>query len=233
MDQPAIEDVFTEFLAVQRKRRSAAVFRRYQSVMDFLRIHLNNYGYEVLSREENELFDCLYNQKGDAHREFCQIFGPRYILPNLGMFLSYFMVRKVMASKALLRAAGTVTKTLAKWLADKGYADAAPARAAQKRAAAAARDLPKADALADRLAAWADGQPRGDSAAEIEGHFEVRRIEPGKLWLQDFDDGRTLGPVSIPVDLSRRTHAGWTISGILGRARGRWTLVEVWNVYPN
>src|SRR5262249_53766875 len=93
-------------------------------------------------------FDRLYKAPGAAHRDFCEIFGPEYILPNVGEFLGYFMVRKVMAGPALLRAAGTVTKKLAAWLAEQGYADAATVERAKERGAAGARDPPKADALA-------------------------------------------------------------------------------------
>ena len=36
-------------------------------------------------------------------------------------FLGYFMPRKVLCGKETIRAAGTVTKKLAKWLSEKGY----------------------------------------------------------------------------------------------------------------
>jgi len=45
--------------------------------------------------------------------EFCDIFGPEHILSSIDEFLGYFMVRKVIAGKALLRTAGTTTKRLA------------------------------------------------------------------------------------------------------------------------
>ena len=44
-------------------------------------------------------------------------------MENLGEFLGYFMVRKVVAGQELLRAAGTVTKKLARWLHDQGFID--------------------------------------------------------------------------------------------------------------
>ena len=46
----------------------------------------------------------------------------------------------------------TVTKKLAAWLAERGYADTKTAEVAVEQGAAAARDLPKAEALATRLA---------------------------------------------------------------------------------
>jgi len=53
------------------------------------------------------------------------------------------MIRKVMAGEELLRAAGTVTKKLARWLGDRQLVDTAAAAVAAERAGDAARDLPK------------------------------------------------------------------------------------------
>jgi hypothetical protein len=85
---------------------------------------LNGYAANSLDKSQYELWEELFNAEGDKHREFCDIFGPEHILPNVGEFLNYFMIRKVMAGQDLLRASGTVTKKLAKWLAAKGYATA-------------------------------------------------------------------------------------------------------------
>ena len=95
---------------------------------------------------------------GAEHREFCEVFGPEHILPNLGEFLDYFMIRKVIAGKATLRAAGTVTKKLAKWLSEKGYVKAKDAEAAAERSGDAARELPEADELASLLHDFAEDQ---------------------------------------------------------------------------
>ena len=52
---------------------------------------------------------------------FCKLFGPEEIPPHLGEFLGYFMVRKVSAGQELLKAAGTVTGKLARWLEQQAY----------------------------------------------------------------------------------------------------------------
>jgi hypothetical protein len=61
------------------------------------------------------------------------------------------MIRKVMASEELLRAAGTVTTKLAKWLGVRGYLDESAVEDAVERGAAAARDLPSAEKLSGLL----------------------------------------------------------------------------------
>ena len=48
---------------------------------------------------------------------------PEEITGGLGELLGYFMPHKVIAGKETMKAAGTVTKKLVKWLAEKGYVE--------------------------------------------------------------------------------------------------------------
>lgn len=57
-------------------------------------------------------------------------------------------------------------------------------------------------------------------------------MERGKVWLEGMLDGRELGPIDVPEDISRRCKVGWTISGVVGCVGKRWRIVEAWNVYP-
>jgi hypothetical protein len=231
MRSPTIAAVLAEFLDEQRQRLSPKTFVQYQDVVELLQHSLNGYAYLTLSKLDAKRFDRRFHALGDAPQEFCQIFGPEYILPNVGEFLSYFMVRKVVAGPALLRTAGTVTKKLAAWLAAKGYADAATMELATEQGAAAARDLPKADALAVALQAFAEEQDWGEVAERLEDHFQITRVEPGGIWLAGLD-GREWGPLPLPGMLSHQCPVGWTIAGVIGRVGRRWQLLEAWNVYP-
>ena len=232
MKGPTIAEVLAEFLHEQEQRLSPKTFAQYRDVVELLQHCLNGYAYASLDELDAKRFDRLYKAKGDDHREFCQIFGPEHILPNVGEFLGYFMVRKVVASRALLRAAGTVTKRLAAWLAEHGYADAEAAELAAERGAEAARELPKADELAARLQAFAEAQADPDAADQLEDQFQITRVEPGRIWLAGLLDGRERGPIQLPEELSRRCQVGWTVSGVIGRVGRRWQVLEVWNVYP-
>ena len=231
MPSPTITAVLAEFLDEQQQRLSPKTFAQYQDVVELLQHSLNGYAYLTLSELDAKRFDQRFKAPGDAHREFCELFGPEYILPNVGEFLGYFMVRKVSASQALLRAAGTVTKQLAAWLAEKGYADVEMVEVATEQGAAAARELPKAEALATRLAAFAEAQDWDDAAESSEDHFRITRVEPGRIWLEGLD-GRERGPIPLPGTLSRQCPVGWTISGVVGRVGRHWQLLEAWNVYP-
>lgn len=230
--KPTIAEVLAQFLTDQRERLAPKTFARYEHVVELLRQSLDGYAFQALDELDAKLFDRLYNAEGNEHREFCEIFGPEHILPNVGPFLNYFMVRKVFAGKDLLRAAGTVTKRLATWLAEKGYARVEDASDAAERGAAATRDLPKAKELASRLRRFAEDQERGDEDDEVEDHFTLTRVGRDKVWLEGMLDGRELGPIDVPEDISRRCKVGWTISGVVGRVVRRWRIVEAWNVYP-
>ena len=232
MTKPTIAVALAQFLDEQGRRLSPKTAGQYRDVVELLQHHLNGYAYLSLDELDAKRFERLQRATGDVQREFCQVFGPEHILPNVGEFLGYFMVRKVIASRALLRAAGTVTKRLAAWLAEQGYVEAEAAEMATERGAEAARALPKADELADRLQAFAEERGGPDAAEQLEDHFQITRIGPGRIWLTGLLDGRERGPIQLPEDLSRRCQVGWTVSGVIGRIGPRWHLLEAWNVYP-
>jgi len=141
--KPTIAEVLEQFLADQAKRLAAGTLAQYENIVGLLEDCLNGYASNSLDKAEEELFDRHYNARGTKHREFCEVFGPEHILSNVGEFLGYFMIRKVMAGKDTLRAAGTVTKKLAKWLAEKGYVEAEEAEFPRNRAATRRASSPR------------------------------------------------------------------------------------------
>ena len=236
---PTIDQVCEEFLVEQSKRLTSRTLTKYTAVLDLLRDNLNGYAYQGLSNAESALFDRYYNAEGKEHREFCQLFGPDKIVENLGGFLGYFMIRKVMASEDLKRAAGTVTRKLSRWLAAKGYIAGRQAQEAADRATDATRDIPKADRAAQMLYASAArlGANPNDLSDEdyLEfDHFTISKVEAGKLWLNVVEGAETpsYGPIPVPVTATKLLRKGWDISCSLGRVRGMWRIVEVANVYP-
>ena len=233
LPQPAaqtIEMVFNEFLDDQQKRLKSGTMRKYENVIGLFEDCLNGYAYQGLSKKENALFDRLYNAEGDNKREFCQIFGPEKIPQNVDEFLDYFMVRKVFCGKELKQAAGTVMKKLARWLRDKGYISPDEADDVAVRGAVAARELPAAEELSQRLAEYADqAAPRCQES--IEGYFTIEAVEPGRLRLMDLSGVKDI-TVPVPRSLSKLCQTGWSISGTVGKTSRGWHILEVWNVYP-
>ena len=134
-----IDQVFEEFLADQKVRLSPTTYRRYNDILDLFRSCLEGY-WPGHDQEE-------YNRITDAGGNYCGTFGPEEIAGGLSEFLGYFMPHKVIAGKETMKAAGTVTKKLMKWSAEKGYVDDTEAlEMAEERAGKAAHDLPAARA---------------------------------------------------------------------------------------
>lgn len=226
---PTIAQVLERFLEDQAKRLKPRTLSQYQSIIDLLQHSLNGYAYNYLDKAESMFLDRLEKEQ---RLEFCQVFGPEKILPNIDEFLGYFMVRKVMAGKDLLRAAGTVTKKLARWLAEHGYAEAEEVEDAMERGAEAARDLPKADDLAWRLYQFVDDQEPTPVLEEISDDFSITRVEPGEIWLSPLTRKGQIGPFVVPRSISDRCVVGWNVSLLVGRTAKGWRILEVGNVYP-
>ncbi len=141
------------------------------------------------------------------------------------------MIRKVMASQELLRAAGTVTKKLAAWLCENGYADEDDRDLATKTGTIAARDLPRAEKLADLLyrqshAASFLGPPSPDRRV-IEDQLRIERAEDGAIY---FEGG--IGPVPVTAQAAALATPGWRVTIVLAQKAGVWEIAEVGNVYP-
>jgi len=221
-----IDHVFEEFLAEQEARLSPRTLRKYDDILDLFRSCLEGY-WPGHDQEE-------YNRITAAGGTFCGTFGPEELPDALGEFLGYFMPHKVVAGKETMKAAGTVTKKLMKWLVEKGYVqDAEAAQMAEERAGDAARELPAAQDVVDLLDAYVDEHAPTRYSREIEDHFTIMRIEPGKLWLEPLTSGdSTIGPIPVPREVSRMCKEGWDISGVAVKTSKGWRLMEVWNVSP-
>ncbi len=227
--EPTIDDVLDEFLAVQEQRLAERTFANYRAVVELLRDCLNGYGHQYLDDDERLRFERAYHS-GDEEA-FVHLFGPQKIADVTGEFLDYFMVRKVMAGEELLRAAGTVTKKLAKWMAANGYLDAASAAEAVERGASAARDLPRAERLSRLLYEQAQRAAKnhrlhaGDDT--IEDYFTIERVEPDALWLTG-----GVGPVEVDGAASSLARPGWSVYLVLSPLPRGWQILEAGSVYP-
>lgn len=159
---PSIDQVLEAFVDDQRQRLSPRTLANYEEVIDLLRHSLNGYGPNSLDEPDHRRWQQAYDA-GDEDA-FCHLLGPEHILDHLGEFLGYFMVHKVIAGQELLRSAGTVTKKLARWLHQHGYASADTAQDAAEQGAQAARDLPRAERLASLLYEQSRATPDVDPA---------------------------------------------------------------------
>lgn len=229
--KPTISEVLAEYLRAEKSRLAPKTYARYANVIELFTHSLNSYAANSLNQFERARFDKHFDAEGDQHREFCDIFGPEHILENVGEFLNYFMVRKVIVGTDTLRAAGAVMKKLAKWLVEQGYAKSDDANLAIEQGSDAVRDLPAAEKLTTILYDLTAGrhEPRD---SDIEGRFSITKVEPGRIWLQNEDDGENYGPILLSEKATTLCRVGWIISGAVRKSGNRCVLVEAFQVYP-
>jgi hypothetical protein len=73
-----------------------------------------------------------------------------------------------------------------------------------------------------------------DVSEAIEGYFQVTKIKPGKLWLEDqMGPEGEIGPVPVSSEISSKCKIGWVISLELGKTKKGWRMLESGNVYPH
>ena len=217
-----ISQVFEEFLKDQRGRIRARTFSKYQNIIELYESYLERYW----PGHDGE-FDKITKAGGT----YCGTFGPEDATEGFSEFLGYFMPRKVICGRETMQAAGTVTKKLANWLTATGYIE--DTEAAQQRAGQAAQDLPSAQTVLVILTEYCDEYAPVGRSGEIQDHFWVDRIEPGKLWLMPLTTGDSvIGPVPVPKKATTLCKPGWDIGGVVMKVGKGWRLVEVWNVSP-
>jgi hypothetical protein len=220
--EKTIAQVLDEFLADQEAGLSAKTVSKYRSIISLYQSYLESYW-----PDHDTDYDRVTKQGGT----YCGTFGPEDILSGYSEFLGYFMPHKVMCGKDTMKAAGTVTKKLAKWVAEKGYVQ--DADDAEERATEAATDLPASQDVLELLNEYVDMNAPDHFTDEIEDHFWIKKIEPGKLWLEPltaFD--KVIGPVPVPKKVTQLCGEMWDISGVVVKTKQGWRLLEVWNVTP-
>ena len=226
--QPTIKQALEGFVASRPARWRRAV----RSALQLLEACLNNYAYQSLGAADARRFDRLYDAEGAAHREYCEIFGPERIVPELRQFFGWFLIRKVMARAEDLEIVARETGRFVEWLGEQGHL---PRKAAAEGAALAAEAVgvvPRAEEAAHLWHRHLERHGPGAVGNEIEGHFGITRIEHGRVWLESYDEEGVLGPIAAPADVVKRLAVGWEVSGVVGRVGRKWVVSEVWNVYP-
>ena len=108
-----LSQAFQAFLDEQETRVGPATFSKYRTIIDLYQAYLERYW----PGHDGE-YDSVTRKGGT----YCGTFGPEDAALGFGEFLDYFMPRKVLCGKETMQAAGTVTRKLAKWLSQKGYA---------------------------------------------------------------------------------------------------------------
>ena len=227
-----IEQAFKEFLNEQKSRLKPKTYRGYEDTIFLFTDYLNGYAYQYLGKEESELFDKQYNEKG---KEYCKIFEPDIIGESeINEFLNYFMIRKVMGSKELMKTVSRVMKKLVKWLNEKGYMEQEDYEYSIEVTDKAKDDLPQCEELATLIYECCEYSDYEEYSEKVDGYLQVTKIQPGKLWFEDYTgSGKKIGPVHVDHEISSLCKVGWVINLVLGKTRRGWKMLESGNVYPH
>src|SRR4051794_39275326 len=181
-----IDRLFEEFLADQEARLSPKTFDKYETIIRLYRSYLESYWPDHSGKD--------YNAVTKAKGTYCGTYGADDITSGFSEFLGYFMTHKVMAGNETMKAAGTVIKKLAKWLVAKGYTQ--DDEAMREMVGEMTRDLPASQKLLDDLDDWLADHAPEEYGEEVEGHFQVTRVEPGRIWLESLLSGKgEIGPI--------------------------------------
>lgn len=235
MDRPSrtINQIFDEFLVLQRARLGESSLRRYEEVLGYFRSCMDGYGHQWLSNKEAELFDREYSRDEEAG-SFCNLFGPEKILENLDDFVGWFLVSKTFASKSTLQATPTVLRKLTQWLVEEGLV-ASDAADGSAELLDDAGSLASAEEFSGRLYDLLEADPVDSLIENQDWENEmavISRIDQGMVWLQNEETGYEL-PLPVPGDVGKLAQPGWRISALhLGRTQKGWCLLEMGNVYP-
>jgi hypothetical protein len=226
-----IKQILGEFLKEQQVRLKPKTYRGYEEAIDLFERCLDDYAYQNLDEKDSKLFDRLFKEKS---KQFCEIFGPDKIgFAEISEFLDYFMIRKVMGSKELMKTVGRVMKKFVKWMKEKGYMKEEEYENTSEMVDELKDELPKVEELSDLIYDYIRNNPPEDFTETEEGYFSVTKIEPGKLWLEDYmGSGEEIGPVLVSTEISSRCKVGWVICLELGKTSKGWKMLESGNVYP-
>ncbi|WP_239310295.1 hypothetical protein [Frankia sp. Cj3] len=213
---PSIEEVLDQFLAEQRARLSERTMSKYEGIVSLLG--------KCIARESE---DGLLSSVRD---------DPETIPDHLGGFLGYYMVRKVIARKGEIKAAGTVAGKLVSWLSERGYIDGTTAKNAVDSARDTGRGLAAAydfrdlidDHLDSRPPVDISGVPAGD---RFEDYAFVAEVSPGRISFDAYA-GTTVGPMDIPVEISNLVQPEWSMYVEAARIDGAWHLLMIGSVFP-
>lgn len=224
-----VKQVLNEFLKEQQDRVKPGTYRYYDDAMYFFEECLNGYAYQYLDEKDSKRFDKLYEQG----KEFCEIFGSSNIGANeISEFLDYFMVKKVMGSKELMKNVGRVMRKFVRWMNEKGYMNDEEFKITAERVDNLKDDLPKVEELASMIYHYTENTPVDDFTEKADGYFRVAKIKPGKLWLENMEGGKSIGPTFVSNEISSQCKVGWVIYLELGKTTKGWQMLESGNVYP-
>lgn len=225
-----LSSIFDEFLKDQKKRLKPRSFKKYKSVIELFQDYLDGYAYNYLSEEDYEKFWEKY-QTGVS---FCELFSLEKIgVTQFEEFMGTFIIRKVGASKTLMKNTGIVMRKLVNWLQENSYLDSSRYESIQNQVNKLKKDLPLVYELSELL--FDEGVKNSIYQYEEfqEGNYIIAEIEPDQFWLKKLNKVKEeIGPVVVSEEISELAEENWLVYLKLGKIMNKWFIIESGNVYP-
>ena len=230
-----IQQVLHEFARERCESLEPSERHAYRRVLFFLELCVNSYGHRNLEDPERSRYE-RRRQDGDDVR-FVEMFGPRWLLPELDFFVHRYVCRDVFTSAGIEQKAFDVVEDLKAWMVVRGDVDASDLDEAEE-AARTRLELRRLARRATRLlSAWTVTVDPSFFARS--DYLEIRdvpitRVAPGRIWLRVYRRSRAelVGPLSASIAATRSLRTGFCLNGSIARIRGRWHLTGVDSVYP-
>ncbi|MCG2808699.1 MAG: plasmid pRiA4b ORF-3 family protein, partial [Coriobacteriia bacterium] len=229
-DRLTIRTALEEFLAASAPDLPTRMVSAYRSNAESLAHYLGSYGPNDPSPAETAQWEALGDD--DDGTRFCDVFGPEHIAPAIGMYLTWFLPKKVGISEDGARKATRFATDLLGWLHLKGIVSANDLEIPLEHAQAARSSLPAAARFERVIREWCDSAPVADDGDMIEDRFEIVKVDANSLWLTSYMTGEEFGPSPVPGKVIKVARAGMIFSGAIVPLRGVWRIAEVWTVYP-
>ena len=226
-----IKDILENFLADQDVRLKSRTYKKYKEVIQLFEDYLNGYAYNHLSDEDYDIFEKKFNEQD---KNFCEIFTLNKIgEEEVNEFLTYFMIKKVMGGKELMKNSGTVMRKFVNWLKDNSYVNEDKFDRLYETVNDVKKDLPKVAELSDLL--YDNGVRNSIYQYDEyeEDNFRIVEVKSEELWLEGYIESENkIGPVIVPEKVSNMAEAGWTVYIELGKRDDKWYVLGSGNVYP-
>jgi hypothetical protein len=227
-----IKEILWEFLDEQQARLRPKTYSGYEEAIAYFRMYLNNFGHRHLNKTETKRYEKL---EASQDKKFWEVFGPEHLSSSeIYDFLADFMVRKVDGSRTLMQTTDRVMSKLVKWLHEKGYMPDKEYEEAIKIVKGLKVDLPLVGEVTDLIYNYVEKHPvETDYTSELDAYFKIVKIEPGKLWLEDYlESGKEVGPVIVSKEISSKCKVGWTISLLVAKTGKVWRILESGYMLP-
>ena len=142
------------------------------------------------------------------------------------------MIRKVWASKTLMKSMGVVLKKFINWLNQNNFMDKDNFKDSLEVIKELKDELPVIDEVSDQIYKFIENSVIPEISETHGGYFKITGIKPDSLWFMDDVEAKMIGPVFVSNEISSRCKVGWVICLELGKTDNGWVMLSSGNVYP-